>query len=290
MILNASFNIFYCFIMILKLGNECIFYYWSIFCSSIYQSELMQYFKIIMVQFLGNTFRTCGSLSYLAFSLSRFVLISEELKKSPFLVKFSKIKIKHFVIMFLTLGSLISCYKIFQYKNNELNLPFMSFPLEKYDNKYCKYKSSYECKLFDALKSIDIALNDIIFLILSIFLDIFLFKTFKKEMTSKKKLLNASKYEELKKKQDDVIKMVIINGLIYVGSHLPLFISSVLLIVFSKKISNFCSHKYSCDIINEITKFFCVISMFLQFFIYFRFNYIFRNSFWDIKERIFKKK
>jgi hypothetical protein len=64
-ILNASFNISYCLIMILKLGNECIFHYWSIFCSAIYQTDFMQYSKLLLVNFLGNALRTSISLSYL---------------------------------------------------------------------------------------------------------------------------------------------------------------------------------------------------------------------------------
>jgi hypothetical protein len=289
--LNAMFNITFCLIMIIKLGNECVFYYWSIFCSSIYQSEFMQYFKFIVVEFLGNTLRSCGSLSYLAFSLSRFILISEELKKKKFLQRFSKIKIKAFLIGFTLFSTLISGYKLFQFKINELSMPFLSFPFEINDNKHCKITKSAYCRLFNVFKSIDVAFNDVIFLLLSLFLDIFLFKTFKKEMEGKRKMLNSTKNsgDDLDKKQDDVIKMVITNGLVYFLAHMPVFLTSILLISFSNNMFKFCSYKFSCDIINEIAKFHCLISMFLQFFIFLRYNSVFKNSFKDIKDYYLKK-
>jgi hypothetical protein len=217
-------------------------------------------------------------------------MISEELKKNSFLVRFSKIKIKTFFILFLILGLFISSYKPFQFRINQIHLPYILFPYEKNDNKICTINYSYECKLFDALKIIDTVINDITFLILSIYLDVFLFKTFKKEMANKKKILNTSKFDDLKKKQDDVVKMIIINGLIYATSHLPVFFLSLLLIIYSKTIFKFCTYKYSCDLINEIAKFFCLIPMLLQFFILVRFNFNFRKSFKDILENFFRKK
>jgi len=289
--LNAGFNIIYCLIMISKLGNECVFFYWSVFCSRIYQSEFMQYFKFIIVEFLGNTLRSCGSLSYLAFSLSRFILISEELKKNKFLQRFSKIKIKAFLIGFTLFSSLISGYKLFQFAINELHMPFFSFPFEINDNKHCKITRSAYCRLFNVFKSIDVAVNDVIFLLLSLFLDIFLFRTFKKEMDGKRKMLNSTKNsaDDLDKKQDDVIKMVITNGLVYFLAHMPVFLTSILLISFSNRMFKFCSYKFSCDLINEIARFHCLISMFLQFFIFLRYNSVFKNSFKDLKDFYFKK-
>ena len=288
MILNAMFNIFFCLISITKLGNECIYYYWSIFCSSVYQSVFMQYFKIIVVDFLGNTIRTCCGLSYLAFSLSRFILISDDLKKNKFLVKFSKIKIKNLLILFLILSCLVSCYKLFQFKINEIHLPLRAFPYEIYDQIDCKTTSDFRCKLFDALKSIDVLLNDLIFLILLVILDVFLFKKFRQEMEAKRNTFTSMKNEEIDKKQDDVIKMIVTNGLVYFLSHLPVFFTSILLVAYAKKIEKFCTYKFSCDLINEISKFFCVISMFLQFFIYLRFNKNFKKSLSDVKKKIFR--
>jgi hypothetical protein len=108
-------------------------------------------------------------------------------------------------------------------------------------------------------------------------------------MKTKMKTLHPKGTDDIDKKQDDVVEMNIINGLIYFVSHLPACLAAILLMIFSKDMEKFCSWKYSCDLINEIAKFFCVISMFAQFFVFFRFNKNFKKSFHDMKNRFFTK-
>lgn len=69
--LNSVFNIFYSLILLSKLINECLYHNSQVFCSSVYQTNFSQYFKIFVVFFLGNLIRTCSNLTYLSFSLSR---------------------------------------------------------------------------------------------------------------------------------------------------------------------------------------------------------------------------
>ena len=76
-LVNAIFNIAYCFVMILKLINTCIFINASVYCSSIYMTNQAQYFKIIVVFFLGNVLKLCCNLSYICFGFSRFILIAD---------------------------------------------------------------------------------------------------------------------------------------------------------------------------------------------------------------------
>ena len=284
-LLNAVFNILYSVIMALKLINECLFYYSPVFCSILYQTPSSQYFKIIVVNFLGSTFKTCSSLTYIAFSLSRFILIAEKYKKVTFLKKFNELKLIVFVVAFITMSALISGYKLFQYKLNRIHFPLKSFPYEIYDEIACKETSHYkQCRMFTSFKIIDNVINDIAFFVLNIVIDCSLFVAFRKEIEKKKKI-SSIQSDDLQQKQDDLSKMLIINGVMYVVSHSPEFVTSILLIRFSQKLVNFCMNKFSCELISENAQFFCLISISFQFSILLRFNTNFRQSFREIKAK-----
>ena len=90
---------------------------------------------------------------------------------------------------------------------------------------------------------------------MNLILVLYFFVAFEKEIKNKKRLLSTRYIDELDKKQDDLTKMLILNGILYFISHFPELISSVFLIVFSKKLVNFCEYKYSCDLINENAQF-----------------------------------
>jgi hypothetical protein len=79
-LINASFNLAFCLITLLKLINTCVFYGTGIFCSALFQRVSSQYFKMVSAHFLGNVLKMCSNLSYLSFSLSRLLLITAEYK------------------------------------------------------------------------------------------------------------------------------------------------------------------------------------------------------------------
>ena len=62
-----------------------------------------------------------------------------------------------------------------------------------------------------------------------------------------------------------------------------------LLIVYSKKISNFCFDKFSCDLLNEEAKFFGLISIVGQFYVLKNFDKHFKRSFEQIKLNFIRK-
>ena len=73
--------------------------------------------------------------------------------------------------------------------------------------------------------------------------------------------------------------MVITNGLLYFVSHVPEFVATLLLIVFDRGISEFCRNYFSCVELIELTHFFNLLSISLQFFVFRRFDTNFRKSF-----------
>ena len=144
-------------------------------------------------------------------------------------------------------------------------------------------------------------MNDIFLFVLNIVIDICLYRVFKRQLESKRHVrgdfLTTELHEDLKRKQIRLNKLIFANGILYLVSHLPEFITSILLIIFAEKISFFCSYQYSCDLFNENASFFNVISIVLQFYLYLCFNKNFLNGFWrltrlnaDLMEALHRKK
>ena len=273
---NSVFNILYCGIMSLRLVNECISYGTSPFCSAIYRWNSVQYFKIVGVFFFGGMLKTCSSLSYICFSLRRILFISNDIK--PFWKKFKDLKMKVFLVVVVFVGCLLNGYKLFQYRLNYLNFPAREFPYEKLQEPGCHDMRSTQCRLFGILKILDRSVNDIIFFLVNVILDIILFKKFKTDMENKKQVMQ-NHVEEFTKKTDDLAKMMILTGIINFISQFPQFISTILLISFNNMIEKFCTFKISCHLLNEIFQCFTMFSVVFQFYVLIVFNSSFKHSF-----------
>jgi len=215
-------------------------------------------------------------------------LISERSKKIKFLIFFGKLKTKHFFFGYILFACILSFYRLFQYKLNELHFPYSSFPLEIFDVKHCSITFNIMCKIFSTFKLIETIVNDVLIFILNMIIDIFLYSTYSKEIEHKKKL-SSSNPEELDKKQKDLCKMIIFNGVLYFVSHFPEFLTTLLLNLFpNKKFYNFCTYKFECDIIIENVEVFSLISITCQFYIFLRFNCLFKNSFKEMKSKFIR--
>ena len=92
--------------------------------------------------------------------------------------------------------------------------------------------------------------------------------------------------DELKKKKENLSKMVIVNGIVYFCSHMPKFVTTLLLIIYASKLKKFCTERISCDLINEEAEFFVVFSMLGNFYIFKCFNANFSESYADLKSRL----
>jgi hypothetical protein len=277
---------------LLKLTNECVFYTSSTFCSSFYRSHLAQYFKIVVVHFLGSVFKVSMNIAYISFAFSRLILASQN--KNEFFQKFNQIKMKLFVSVIVSLSVLLSMYKLFQYKLNRIHLPYQEFPHEKNDEMSCKDSGNeWECRLFNSFKIINSSINDIILFLLNLIIDICLYKSFKGQLESKRlakgHFLTSEHHEELKSKQIRLNKMIFFNGILYFISHFPEFLTTILLIAFSKKLSEFCAFQFSCDLFNENASFFNLISIVSQYFLYMSFNQNFHAGFQNLMGILFGK-
>ena len=284
--INAVFNILYCGILLLKLINTCLFYNSQLFCSSVYQTHSSQYFKIVVIFYLGNIMKTCSNVTYLGFSLSRFILVSMN-KDNKLYIKFNKMNLKvYFCIIFLS-SCVSSSFLLFQYKlNREINYS-KEFPYEIRNEYFCSFEiNKLQCSLFNALKIINSILTSVICVALNVIIDVSLLRDYGIDIRKKLQMdFNRNKIEELKLKKKKVSKMVLVYGLIFFVSHVPEFFTTILLIGFAEKIKHFCNQKLSCDLINEEAEFFNLISIVCNLFIFRKFDSNFKDSWRDLFNR-----
>ena len=100
--------------------------------------------------------------------------------------------------------------------------------------------------------------------------------------------VNKKKGEEFKEKSKKVTRMVFINNAVYFVSHVPSLVVTLFLIVYSKRMAQFCTERISCDILNEEAEVFILVSMISNFFIFLYFNRNFNESFFDLKNRFLR--
>jgi hypothetical protein len=301
---NALFNVFYCVIFLFSLLNICIYPKTS-FCSSVWQNEFAQYFYIYVILFLGNTFRLCCNISYIFFSVSRFAL-SGASKKSKLRKFIEKQNIKRFYIVIFILALGFSVFLVFENKVNKLfqdyaGLDFGNFAQNNaYDVKYCEnfrselmtrsvyfsFTSSFyvNCEIFKWLNLVNNILNNGVFLIISVLVDIFMIRYSNKVIETKKSLKCPHLNEALQYKTK-LNKMIITNGTLYFLSHFPEFIVTLIFYFLkSDEFTSFCYITFDCTSIIEMAQAFHFISIGFQFFIFLTFDQNFKIFFSSIAQ------
>ena len=284
MLANSVLNLFYCMLKAFALVNICIFPK-SSFCSTILEAESSQYWKIYGNFFVGNTLRLCMNISYIGFSASRFFLSTSS--KSSCLKKLANLK--WFYLLALLFSVIASVFKVFQYKANTFySSGEADFPLDIYGIYRCKTsKLQFKCKLFTIFNLINNVLNNIVFFVISIFIDICLIRFAQKILASKRQLfatndIEISKAENLKEK---VVQLTIVNGLLYFLSHVPDFVVTVLILVYRRTFEAICFNLFSCVEIIEIAQAFNFCSISFQFFVFVKFDRFFMQSLINISRR-----
>jgi hypothetical protein len=134
--------------------------------------DSIQYFKIILVQFLGNAIKMCSNFTYLIFSLSRrlfLITIHKDLNEKK---QASKTFFLIYCLSLILFSCLLSLFKLFQYSINHSADTRRDFPFELRDEFYCQdFSKDFKCKLFNSFKIVNRSLNDVIFVLLNILVD-----------------------------------------------------------------------------------------------------------------------
>ena len=289
-LIHSVFNVVYCFIMMFKLINLCLFVTPSLFCSSIAIDLPAQSFKIIFIEYFGNIAKTCCNVSYTAISISR-IFLTENKKNKGCLIKFKNLNITLYLIVMVVFSSVLSIFKFFQFNLNRLYLSdtLDFFPIPNNNNHICNIYM-YEimkCSFWEVLRIINSSVNDIFFFIITIIFDVAVLKNIASIINSKKTMVENFKEAEEEKKRKRILKMIVINGIIFTFSHLPEFISAIVLLIFQNNLF-FCTI-FDCSVLNDVGQFFVYFSIMSQLSINNNFNSIFKESFDNIFLKLKKK-
>ena len=288
---NSIFNLIFCFTSGFSLINICIFPK-SSFCSHFFKSDFSQSYKIYSLLFIGNAIKMCSNISYFSFSMSRF-FISTSNKNSTFIKQLQNIRIKYYYSLICVLSLLFSIFRLFEYQKNEIYSIFeKKFPFNAYDIEYCSTISidskifNLKCRLFSFLRIFNNVINNILFFFLTLIIDILLISFVGKNLVKKKALIiDKKKIKEAVKLKENVNKMVIRNGFLFIVSHFPEFVTTIFLTISRKTIASVCLSSLSCGEIIEITQITNFISIVFQIFIFLKFDRNFAESFNDLKDR-----
>jgi hypothetical protein len=247
---------------------------------------------------LGNTFRLCCNISYTFFSISRFALSGTSNKnRLRELIEEQNVKRFYASLFVLTLG--FSSFLVFE---NKVNILFQEYNgldtvslsrNNEYDVKYCSElikdtmrlspASSFyiKCEIFKWFNLVNNILNNGLFLVISVFVDIFMIR-YSNKVIEKKKTLNYPHLNEAIAYKTTLNKMIITNGALYFFSHFPEFIVTLVnIFVRTDSFINFCYELYDCTRLIEMTQAFHFLSIGFQFFIFLRFDQNFRHSLLD---------
>ena len=173
----------------------------------------------------------------------------------------------------------------------EQNFPFDAYGLNWCESKQTK-KSNYfkfKCEFFTVINMTNNILNNIIFLIISVIIDVSLIRIANENLRSKKAVFSDDEthLDEAIKFKEKINKMIIVNGFFSFISHFPEFLTTLLLIIFRHKLEYYCFTLFSCVDLIEISQSLIFVFIFLQFFLFKKFDKNFRDSFDNIWNRLF---
>jgi hypothetical protein len=200
---------------------------------------------------------------------------------------FEKLKFKIYLPLLICFALLISLHKLFEYQVNEFMISSISFPYEIYSELHCV---SVICSYMDSFKLLNVALNDLLFCLLNLVIDIILLKCVRKELKHKSVIRGPhADNKDLDKSQKNVDRMVLSNGLIYFLSHVPEFSMTLCLLLFRKRLVKFCTQNNACDLLREEASCLTLIASVFQFYVLLIFNETFRKSFKELFQ-IFRRR
>ena len=134
------------------------------------------------------------------------------------------------------------------------------------------------------LKSVNNFINDVLFFVFTLVCDIALLNKIRNLIKNKEKMVENFKESEENKRKKRILKMIIINSVIFMLSHLPEMVSSILIFFYQNKL-NFCA-KFKCDKLNEYAQFFIYFTIIAQFGVNKQFNSLFRQSYEILKLKV----
>ena len=201
--LNFLFNATYCFIMIFRLIAECLDIN-SIYCSNIFNTKIVQYFKIYFILYLGTVFKLLSNITFLSSTITRYIKITNKKNKFDFLNKISTRKYLIFIVCF---SFMFNLNILFQYKLN-IDDTKKLYPI--YDIKPNLHHGliAYDLIVFNIYNFLENCTVYIVFLFPNFIIDIYLYHFLRKSSDSMRKWDHLENNENISKKCDIISLMI----------------------------------------------------------------------------------
>ena len=283
--LNSVFNAIECLISSLTLMNECLGAN-SIYCSSIEQNYFVQLFKIAVVEYVGEVMKTCSIFMMLAFSIERYIQVSES--KRALALKFQQVKASRLTAVVVCLSSALSVCKVFEYSiefsiANDSELPNM------------KLATMIQKPWFNVLYVAHFVINDFILLVVNLAIDLLLVVHIRGNLKKKDALtteVGTSQKDvdrRLKEKQAaerNTNKLLVYQIIMFILCRFPeltfrihiLFIENIKLYSTPFKYPEWCQTQYFCYLLANNVQFLYMISYSANVYFLTKFNRPFREG------------
>jgi hypothetical protein len=229
---NAKFNCIYCLIFAVYPMTSCDWRQSVHFCSSIFRTRFVQYYKIVMMAYFGEIVKMCANATYLMMTLNRYLLVGKD--HPPWLVTVANLKFKWMIRGSILFSVLVNIGHGMEYQVIE-DAPIIStdyFTLNGFS--YSDYPQANQGFSYYIYSAVYFAFNFGVFFILNTGVEVKLVRRMHKELREKRERLakmNAEKSsastelackreEKMKAEEDDlkkerkVIKMVVFNGVL----------------------------------------------------------------------------
>ena len=282
-LLNSSFNAIECLISSLTLMNECLGYN-AIYCSSIQRNTYVQVFKIVIVEYLGESLKTCSIFMLVAFSIERYIQTAECKRKLA--LKFQNMNINHFLAVTTMFALASSVPKLFEYylsgeQKSNVEAPFLNLGI--------MMKRTW----FQVLFVGHYIINDLVLSLVNLFFDILLVFAIrdnlrKKERVAKETTSSSSKSDLDKKKKEKrkaerrTNKLIIYQMILYILCRFPeiVFSSHFFFVDLTPDgdYMTFCITFSFCSFIKNNIQYIYIVSYLFNVYFYYKFNKQFRNG------------
>ncbi|CAF0966107.1 unnamed protein product [Brachionus calyciflorus] len=230
MFYNSIINFFYCIIYIFHLLNVCISIN-GVFCLFISRSEIVQYYEIVIVDFLGGILKVLSNILNVSISINRYTT----LEKNSF---FSKLRVnglyKKLMILLITIfvflvniDRLLTSFINNDSIINDNYIAYFEFPIKNtftglFDSEAVPIARSYLARaknpLYFAIFCINFVVNDFFLFFALTFVDVLLLLKFKSNMSSKNRFFGKKNIGVRIKKNDEknlrITTTIIVNWIL----------------------------------------------------------------------------
>jgi hypothetical protein len=210
------------------------------FCSSIFTTQFVQYFKIVVIAYFGELFKMCANISYLMMTLNRYLLIGKD--HSPLLVTLAKLEFKWVIRGSILVSAFLNIGHGWEFKVVEdvaVTNTYGSIYAQVNGYSFSDYPQANQDQLYLAYSIVYFVLNFGVFFVLNTTIEVNIVRRMHKELKEKRERLaqmdnvenfsplnlhsfspkvnvqsdnQKKRKEEEDKKERRVVKMVILNS------------------------------------------------------------------------------